>query len=139
MMTRFAALLAAGCLGACGTTAPTSVSGPSGAPIIRAKCSASPNVCFSQAAQACGGGTYQVLSSESHAGGLVADVLPGPVTWYSMTFQCGASDGRMPDFPFGGPSTGEWAANLPQTVAVRPRPTTTNCTSMGNSVNCTSY
>lgn len=129
MMKKFAALFAAGCLGACGTTAPTSVSGPSGAPIHRAKCSASSNGCFAQAAQACGGGSYQVLSSESHAGGLVADVLPGPVTWYSMTFQCGPSDGKMPAFPFTG-------APLMSSTPVAMPSTTTRCTSTYNTVTC---
>jgi hypothetical protein len=31
--------------------------------------------------------------------------MPGPVTWYSMTYQCGPSDGKMPAFAFrGGPT-----------------------------------
>jgi hypothetical protein len=36
----------------------------------------------------------KILNSESHAGGLLADILPGPVTWYTMTYVCGASDGK---------------------------------------------
>jgi hypothetical protein len=47
-------------------------------------------------------GSYQVLDSESHAGGLLADILPGPVTWYGMTYSCGPSDGRLPSFAFKG-------------------------------------
>lgn len=66
-----------------------------------------------------------MLDSESHAGGLVADVLPGPVTWYGMTFACGPSDGRMPSFAFRG-----------QTY--RP-PTVTNCQKHGNMVSCQTY
>jgi hypothetical protein len=43
-----------------------------------------------------------VVDSYSKAGGLVADILPGPVTWYYMSYQCGKSDGRMPSFAFRG-------------------------------------
>jgi hypothetical protein len=141
-MVRFwiVALSALG-LASCGTTAPTSVSGPSGQVIARAKCSGSSAACFSQAAAACGGGSYQVLDSESHAGGLLADIMPGPVTWYTMQFQCGASDGRLPSFPFNGPSTGEAMANLSANMAEMSRPpesTTTRCSSFGNEVTCRS-
>jgi hypothetical protein len=65
------------------------------------------------AAAACGGGSYQVLSSESHAGGLVADVLPGPVRRYSISFSCGPSDGRMPAFPFQGRTMADVMAAMP--------------------------
>jgi hypothetical protein len=31
--------------------------------------------------------------------------MSGPVTWYSVTYQCGPSDGKMPTFTFrGGPT-----------------------------------
>ena len=43
----------------------------------------------------CRGGSYQILDSESHAGGLLIDAIPGPVTWYTMTYTCGPSDGRL--------------------------------------------
>jgi hypothetical protein len=120
--------------------APVAVSGPSGQTISRAKCSQSPNACFSQAAAACGGGSYQVLASESHAGGLIADVLPGPVTWYSMSYQCGPSDGRLPAFPFGGATMADVMATMPAPAPTPVRPiTTTNCNTVGNSVSCTSY
>jgi hypothetical protein len=32
-----------------------------------------------------------------------ADILPGPVTWYAMSYTCGPSDGRLAAFPFTGP------------------------------------
>jgi hypothetical protein len=34
-------------------------------------------------------------ASHNHAGGLLADILPGPVTWYAMSYTCGPSDGRL--------------------------------------------
>jgi hypothetical protein len=73
-------------------------------------------------------GSYQVLDSESHAGGLVADALAGPVTWYGMTYVCGKSDGRLPSFPFRG-----------QQYLPAARPIVTNCQSFGNSTSCQQY
>ena len=67
------------------------------------KCSITPQQCLAAASQTCGGG-YQVVDSESHAGGLLADTVPGPVTWYSMTFVCGPSNGRPPSFRQRGPT-----------------------------------
>ncbi len=76
---------------------------PSGEQLAVIKCSSNPNKCFKQATKSCKG-QYQVVDSESHAGGLLADLLPGPVTWYSMMVRCGNSDGKMPAFPFRGQS-----------------------------------
>lgn len=113
--------------------------GPDGTAFKTIKCSSDPQKCLVAASQSCtGGGTYRVVSSESHAGGLIADVLPGPFTWYGMTYACGPSDGRMPSFPF----QGQAYVPPPAPVVVtqpRPAPTTTNCYKVGNSVNCTTY
>ena len=70
----------------------------------------------------CRGGSYQILDSESHAGGLLIDAIPGPVTWYTMTYTCGPSDGRLADFPFQGP---------------RFNPSIRHCQQFGNTVTCT--
>ena len=94
---------------------------PTGVPMEQASCKSNPMDCFVQASNRCQG-QYQVLDSESHAGGLLADWLPGPVTWYSMLYQCGASDGRMPAFEFRGP---EWRA-----------PSMASCSIYGQSVYC---
>jgi hypothetical protein len=85
----------------CMETAGPSFNGPSGTPVNTAKCSYSSAGCLKQASDTCRG-PYQVLDSDSHSGGLVADVMAGPVTWYSLTYQCGASDGKMPAFAFRG-------------------------------------
>lgn len=90
-------------LGCGGSNTPQTFVGPSGKEVETVKCKSSPNGCFSEANKSCKG-SYQVLSSESHAGGLLADLLPGPVTWYSMTYKCGPSDGKTPTFPFQGSS-----------------------------------
>lgn len=116
------------------TTSP--VTGPSGAVVNTAKCSSSSEGCFKAAAKTCNG-SYQVLDSYSKAGGLVADLMPGPVTWYYMSYQCGKSDGRMPTFDFRGQSY-----QPPPVIvspAYTPRTSTTNCRRFGNSVSCTSY
>jgi hypothetical protein len=126
-------------LAACAAPSVREFSAPDGTSLKTVKCTSEPSMCFVAALQSCrGGGTYKVLSSESHAGGIAADLIPGPVTWYAMTYACGPSDGRMPEFKWVGPVyTPPPASPAPQ--AVRPAPTTTNCTKIGNSVSCRTY
>jgi hypothetical protein len=88
-------------LSGCMETAGPSFNGPSGAALNTAKCSQSSVGYLQKASQVCAG-QYSVVDSESHSGGLLADILPGPVTWYGMTYQCGPSDGKMPTFAFRG-------------------------------------
>lgn len=104
--------------------------GPDGELIKVTKCNQSPSGCYEAASKSCDGSAYYVLASESHAGGLLADIVPGPVTWYSMTYRCGVSGGPMPKFPFGGP--------VQQMPEVR-QPTQTNCTTFNGAVSCTTY
>ena len=85
MVCFVAATLFSGCCSA------QTIVGRSGKPIHRAKCSQSPAGCYEQATRDCRGGSYQILESESHAGGLLLDILPGPVTWYTMSYVCGPS------------------------------------------------
>jgi hypothetical protein len=120
--------------------------GPSGKPIQRAKCSRSSTGCYEEAHQTCRG-PYQIIESESHSGGILADALPGPVTWYSFTYSCGPSDGRLASFPFREPPHPQPSANSPP-VFVNPFPAPTiqtprpmmNCSSnrVGNTIwtNC---
>lgn len=72
---------------------------PSGVTVDYVKCKRSPNKCMNEAADYCKG-SYQVIGSESHSGMLFTDTFAGAVTWYSMTFLCGVSDGQLPDFPY---------------------------------------
>jgi len=118
-------------LAGCVSSTSDSIPGPSGIAMTEAKCSGSPRGCMKQAADMCKG-PYQVIDSSSNAGGIVADVLPGPVTWYRMSFQCGKSDGRMPTFPFRG-------QQYSPPPVVLSKPTTTTCNRIGNSVTCNSY
>src|ERR1700761_1234790 len=87
-------------LSACMTSGDT-FTGPSGAKANTAKCNQSPDGCYKTASATCGG-SYQVLDSERHPGGAFADLIPGPITWYVMTYQCGPSDGKLPTFAFRG-------------------------------------
>jgi hypothetical protein len=96
--------IAAVSLSACDLTSGSTFTAPSGAVANTAKCSQSSTGCFKKAAATCGG-PYLVLDSESHSGGVLADAVAGPVTWYSMTYQCGPSDGKMPIFAFRGSPT----------------------------------
>ncbi len=113
--------------------------GPSGQRFQQAKCSRSPTACYETARAECRG-PYQIIDSESHAGGLLADVLPGPFTWYSFSYICGRSDGRLAAFPFRGTP-----AQMPQvqapTFAAPPARSMTNCSSsrVGNSVHTTCF
>ena len=97
---------------------------PSGQVMAIVKCSNKPSKCMKAASAICNG-PYQVLDSESHAGGLIADILPGPVSWYSMSLTCGKSDGQMPTFRRRGP---EW--NPPSYV---------HCNAYGGSILCTGW
>jgi hypothetical protein len=110
--------------------------GPSGKPLqpgaplqlaYRAKCSHSPTGCYEQATSDCRGGSYQILDSESHTGGLFLDLRPGPFTWYTMSYTCGPSDGRLATFPF--------RDDRP----IPPPPVITTCTNYGFTISCTSH
>lgn len=90
-------------------SAAETVLAPNGKRLHIAKCQINPTSCYAEATSVCRG-PYQVLDSESHAGGLLADILPGPVRWYSFLYQCGSSDGRMPSFPFRGPNAPSFAS-----------------------------
>lgn len=111
------------------TTGSNTIIGPSGTPVSQAKCPYSPNGCLKEASETCKG-PYQVLDSDSHSGGLVADVMAGPVTWYAMTYKCGPSDGKMPTFAF----RGQQFVDSPSVVVNTPPagaaiPPQINCTS----------
>ena len=75
----------------------SSFPGPNGVTIHKVTCQSNEGECYQQAAAVCGK-SYQIVNSESHDGGLLADWVPGPVTWYSMNVRCGASDGRTANF-----------------------------------------
>jgi hypothetical protein len=127
-------LLSAALLSGCAATSVSQFQAPDGTAIKTVKCNSDSSKCFAAATQSCpGNGTYRVISSASRAGGIAADLLPGPVTWYYMTYACGPSDGNMPDFKF----TGQQYIPPPAPIVVKPAQTTTNCTAIGNSVNCT--
>lgn len=138
-MKQFFALFASSALilSACVDATQTSSIGPSGETMSVAKCNQSPSACYEKASETCEG-PYRVLDSYSKSGGLLADILPGPVTWYYMTYQCGRPDGKTPTFPFRGQEY------TPPPVIMAPAPTyrsmtTTTCNRLGSSVTCNSY
>jgi len=138
-----ATTLLAGCAATEGGTGLLQLNAPNGALYYRVKCNGTEQRCLAQASQACGG-PYQVITSESHSGGLLADLIPGPVMWYSMHFQCGPSDGAIPTFRHNGATFAEtWesyqdrAAYL-EGVRRANQPARTVCTSgIGGVVTCT--
>ena len=105
-----------------------------GEPAYKIKCSNTPESCLEEAYNKCNGGAFTTIYSDSHAGGFLADFIPGPTTWYALTFKCGGA-GTMPQFPWRGTTTQE-AIQMMQTT---PAPTTTNCRKSGNRVRCTTY
>lgn len=123
-------------LTSCVSSADEDVPTPAGQVVHQAKCNGSPNGCMKTAAKTCHG-TYQVVDSSSNAGGLIADILPGPITWYRMSYQCGKSDGRMPTFAFRGQQYTPAPVVINQSTPSPLR--TTNCNRYGNNVTCTSY
>lgn len=118
-------------LTACAASGPTKFVGPDGTEHHKVRCTGDTSQCFVQASEVCAG-AYSVTDSYSNAGGVFADVIPGPVTWYTMMFQCGPSNGRMPSFALRGQQYS------PPPVVVT-QPTTTDCTTFGNSVTCRTY
>lgn len=94
----------------------TAMRGPSGANVYTTKCSTDQNECYGEASRNCGGGSYQILESHSNGGGLITEGWGyGPVTYYTMSYTCGRSDGRMAAFPRTGP------------VYIPPRPFIAEC------------
>ncbi len=104
--------------------------GPTGETMSTIRCTKETSPCFQKASEACSGGSYRVASSYRNSGGILADALPGPVTWYTMNIVCGPSDGVMPDFPLRGSEPA-----MPPT----PKPQTTTCTENGSTVSCTTF
>lgn len=106
--------VAAASLSGCDLTSGNSFASPSGAIVNRAKC-VQTDACFEKAAATCGG-PYQVIESESQLYDSGNKIL-GSVIWYSMTYQCGPSDGKMPTFAFrGGPTVN---ANINENITVQ--------------------
>ncbi len=114
----------------CSTSSSGGAPTPSGKVMQEVKCSISANSCFKKANAICKG-SYQAIDSSSNSGGIIADVMSGPVTWCRMSFLCGKSDGRMPSFPFRGQPY-----NPPPIVTTQSK--TTTCNTYGNSVTCNS-
>lgn len=137
-MRNLLAVASCALLAACASTNVEEVRGPSGAAVKSVKCVSESGKCMQAANESCKGGSYQVLDSSSNSGGALADLLPGPFTWYRMQFVCGPSDGKMPAFAFRGSSY------VPPPVVVtpaapKPRPTTTSCNKIGDQVYCNTY
>lgn len=135
-MKFFATIFSLVFLAGCATSTVSEFRGPDGSTVKSIKCTSDPQKCFVAATQSCPNGTYRVISSESHAGGAFADLIPGPVTWYGMSYSCGPSDGKMPDFKFQGPR--DTPLVMPSSPPQR-KSTITNCNKAGSSITCNTY
>lgn len=127
-------------LTACATTGVEDVRAPDGSTIKSVKCVSDSGKCMAAASASCAEGTYRVLDSSSNAGGALADLMPGPFTWYRMQYACGTPDGKMPTFAFRGSSyTPPPVVVTNPAPAPRSRSTSTNCQRIGDQVSCISY
>lgn len=97
---------------------------PDGRQVFTSKAVSNPNDIFDEAAATCSG-TYAVIDSWSNAGGSLADLMPGPFTWYGMRYVCGAPSSINPTFPFRGQSYTPPPVMINQTA---PTSGPTNCT-----------
>jgi hypothetical protein len=106
---------------ACGTGSER-VTTASGAQGVKIKCKGDRANCLADAGDACPNG-FHIVSEDSHSGGALADVLPGPVPWWTMIIQCGpAPVGYVPP-PKAPPRTTpvENPFSPPSTVTTAPR------------------
>ena len=94
--TALTALLA-GCAG----PSAEKIIAPDGSVTVQVDCVSEQAECYATATDACGG-SYRVIDSWSNAGNSLADLMPGPYTWYHMQIACGPSDGKVPEFEFRG-------------------------------------
>ena len=103
-MKKIAILYAILLLSGCASPVVTELKAPDGTILKNVKCNIDAQKCFVLATESCkqNNGTYRVVARHSNAGGTLADVMPGPVTWYNMTYTCGQADEKMPNFPFKG-------------------------------------
>ncbi len=67
------------------------VNSANGAATFQTKCKASISGCMEDAREQCHG-DFRTIATEQHAGGIFADALPGPVTWHTLRFACGAPE-----------------------------------------------
>jgi hypothetical protein len=73
---------------------------PSGAKATTIDCKTNKKGCFEDASAFCDGSDYKVFNSWSNSGGLLADLFPGPYTWYHMEIICGLPNNETPTFDF---------------------------------------
>jgi hypothetical protein len=98
MQTKPAIVLIATLIAIAPAISAQTITGPSGETLTVVKCNGDAGKCLNDASRVCNG-SYQVRASESHEGGLLADLIPAGVPWYSLAFTCGPSDGTYPEFP----------------------------------------
>ncbi|MBT3197488.1 MAG: hypothetical protein HN842_05035 [Gammaproteobacteria bacterium] len=76
-----------------------------GQAIYQIKCQGSPSGCLNAAYKRCkvaDDGAYTTVHSDSHAGSMIEDTLPGTTVWYNLRYQCSQTQGRPPLFPWRG-------------------------------------
>ena len=123
-----------------------------GGDTYKVKCKNTPEACLEEAYTKCNGETFTTLYSDSHAGGILADLMPGPTTWYALTFKCGGEETK-PNFPWVGTTIEEALEtmsvldNVGKSIKQNNNnnnnqyngTTSTNCYTVGNTLTCNSY
>ncbi len=142
---RFLPIVAFFAVASCASPSAETVTAPDGQALTTVRCTSKTSKCFAKAQEVCHGQPYRVTNSYSNAGGFGADLLPGPVTWYTMTLQCGAPGGGMPSFPFRGATYADVLASMPAPAYSPPprqqisRPIRCTSSRLGYNVNTTCY
>jgi hypothetical protein len=73
---------------ACAGASSHAIVGPDGRTSYRIKCHPDIDDCWEEAGDRCGSAGYEVNDKNMHMGGTVADLIPGPVTWYVVLVTC---------------------------------------------------
>ena len=74
--------------GCSGKVAATKISGPTGGVAYIVKCKKSVAYCMQKLGTLCKGSAYDIISDDTHAGGVFADILPGPTVWHTVVATC---------------------------------------------------
>ena len=76
-------LMLSGCVSASGHA----INLPNGKIGVRTTCHPDVAECYEEAGKICTNG-YDLVSQSVHMGGTLADLMPGPVTWYNVLVEC---------------------------------------------------
>jgi hypothetical protein len=72
----------------CVSSSSRAIVGPDGSIAYRLTCHPDIAECWEEAGNRCGPSGYHVVDKSVHMGGIIVDLLPGPVPWYNVMVSC---------------------------------------------------